>query len=190
MTAKAERKKAELIDKVVASALERLDAARASLAERFIRQFYAHVPPDDIVSEHPDNLYGAALSLWELGQSREVGTAKVRVHNPRPEEQGWRSSHTIVEIVNDDMPFLVDSVTAELTRLGVEVYLAIHPIVRVTRSPSGDLTELSDPETADEDAARESLMHVQISEQPAKRLAEIRDRLDVLLPEDHLYRLG
>jgi len=181
MTAKTERKKSELIDKVAGSALERLDSARGTLAERFIRQFYAHVPPDDIVGEHPDNLYGAALSLWDLGQSREVGTAKVRVHNPRPEEQGWRSSHTIVEIVNDDMPFLVDSVTSELARLGVEVYLAIHPIVRVTRESNGELAALADPETAGEKIPRESYMHVQIGEQPAERLLEIRARLDVVL---------
>ncbi len=183
MTAKAEQLKAELIDKVAGSAHERLDAVRAPLADRFIRQFYAHVPPDDVLKEHPDNLYGAALTLWNLGQSRETGSAEVRVHNPRPEEQGWRSSHTIVEIVNDDMPFLVDSVTAELSRLGVEVYLVIHPIVRLTRKPSGKFAELFDPETAGDEVPRESFMHVQISEQPSERHQEIRDRLKAVLSD-------
>ncbi len=183
MTAKAERKKAELIDKVAGSALERLDAARGALAERFIRQFYTHVPPDDIIAEHPDNLYGAALTLWELGQSRQAGTAKVRVHNPRPEEQGWRSSHTIVEIINDDMPFLVDSVTAELARQGIEVYLVIHPIIRMTRKPNGKLAKLFDPEEAGDDVPRESVMHVQISEQPRERNREIRAGLEAVLSD-------
>ncbi len=183
MTSKAEQKKADLIDKVAGRALERLDRAGAANVERFIRQFYAHVPPDDILNEDPDNLYGAALSLWDLGQAREPGTAKVRVYNPRDGEQAWRSSHTIVEIVNDDMPFLVDSVTSELARLGVEVYLAIHPILRVTRQPDGALSELSDPETAGDKVPRESFMQVQIGEQPAERLTEIRGRLDVVLSD-------
>ncbi len=187
MTARGERAKAKLIEKVVERAHERLEPARAALAEPFIQQFFAHVPPDDILNEQPDNLYGAAMTLWALGKSREVNisdrSAKVRVYNPRPEEQGWRSSHTIAEIINDDMPFLVDSVTSALSDLGVEVYLVIHPILRVKRKANGKVAEFLDPETAGDDVPRESFMHVQISEQPAEAHKDIRRRLETVLSD-------
>ena len=183
MTAKLEHLKTELVDKVIERARERLDGERAAVAERFIQQFFAHVPPDDILSEHPDNLYGAALTLWSFGQARGSGVAKVRAHNPRPEEQGWRSSHTIVEIINDDMPFLVDSVTAALGGLGVEVHLVIHPIIGVKRDAKGKLKELLEPAAFDDGTARESFMHIQISEQTSERHQEIAARLEEVLTD-------
>jgi glutamate dehydrogenase len=181
MTAKAEQLKAELIEKVAERVHERLEGERGKSAEQFIRLFYANVPPDDILNENPDNLYGAALTLWSFGQARTPGEAKVRANNPRPEEQGWHSSHTIVEIINDDMPFLVDSVTAALNGLGVEVYLVIHPILGVKRDAKGKLTGLSDTAAKDKGSVRESFMHIQISEQPAARHAEIANCLDQVL---------
>jgi len=181
MRGRAEQLKDELIDRVAERARERLKDARADLAERFARQFFANVPPDDILNESPDNLYGAALSLWATGQKRPPGTANIRVYNPRPEEQGWKSPHTVVEIINDDMPFLVDSLSVELVRLGTEVHLIIHPIIRLARDNEGKMTTLYDPDTAPDEAARESFMHIQISEQPPESLDMIRAGLETVL---------
>jgi glutamate dehydrogenase len=183
MAIKAEQLKAELIDRVAERLRERLERARAETAERFLRQFYANVPPDDILDESPDNLYGSALALWNLGQKRPPGACKIRVYNPRPEEQGWKSSHTIVEIINDDMPFLVDSVTAALNRLGAEVYLIIHPVIRVERDGRGKLVALCQAGKTRARAASESFMHIQISEQPSIRHEEIRKGLENVLAD-------
>ncbi len=183
MVIKAEQLKDDLIDRVAGRLRERLEAARVETAERFLRQFYANVPPDDILSEKPDNLYGAALALWNHGQTRPLGVSKVRVYSPKPEEQGWKSSHTIVEIINDDMPFLVDSVTAALNQLGLEVYLIIHPIVRLVRDAQGAVTALCQPSEACEGAVDESFMHIQISELSADRGQEIRKTLEAVLAD-------
>ena len=135
--------RAELIDRVCECARWRLgdDAAAASAA--FIRRYYAHVFTDDIDSQSADTLFGAAYAHWRLGERRSVGTTIVRVYNPRLDEHGWRSEHTIVEVVTDDMPFLVDSVTAELNRRDLTVHLVVHPILRVRRDPSGRLEQLA-----------------------------------------------
>ena len=116
----SEKSKAELIDQVVERVRARLDGEVPERAERFVRQVYAHVPPADILGDTPDNLAGAALSIWEHAQERVPGQPKVRVYTPRIETNGWESSHSVVEIVNDDMPFLVDSVSAELRRLDAD----------------------------------------------------------------------
>ncbi|MGH7187272.1 MAG: NAD-glutamate dehydrogenase, partial [Pseudomonadota bacterium] len=183
MGLKAEQKKSEVIGRVVARVHERLDSAHAKLAERFVRQFYAHVPPDDIIKEGADNLYGVAMALWNHAKVRRVGECKVRVYNPRPDEHGWKSTHSIVEIVNDDMPFLVDSVTAEINRQGAEVFLIIHPILGVVRDSKHKLVDLRESGKTTKIAAGESFMHVQISEQPSERHAEIAASMTAVLAD-------
>ncbi|MBT6431294.1 MAG: hypothetical protein HOK30_26755, partial [Rhodospirillaceae bacterium] len=89
---------------------ERFKRAECGQIKDFVGQFYARVSTEDICAAAPENLYGAALSLWKFAAQRDAGELKLRVYNPRTEEHGWKSAHTIVEIVAEDMPFLVDSV--------------------------------------------------------------------------------
>ncbi len=177
MTSRAEQLKAELIDRVAKLASSRLDKTRAAPVERFIRAFYANVPPDDILGDTPENLFGAALSLWNFGLQREPGRPKLRVYNPRLDQHGWRSPHTVVEAVNDDMPFLVDSITVALNRRELNVHLVIHPIVRIARDAAGRVL----PDGGD-GAGNESYMQVWVSEQTdAEALESIRGEIDSVL---------
>ncbi len=160
MASKAEQAKATLIERAVAVAETRLGKGRSAQAEFFLRAFYANVPPDDIVGAEPETLFAAALGLWTFGATRRPGQAKVRVFNPRHEEQGWRSTHTIVEIVNDDMPFLVDSVTAEINRQGLTVHLVIHPILHLCRDKDGRFSGIERPDGG----IAESFMQLRIDE--------------------------
>src|SRR5262249_20102990 len=81
---------------------------------------------------------------------------------------GWSPGHTVVEIITNDMPFLVDSVAAELTREGRAIHVVFHPQLVVRRTITGHLVELCDPAEAAEaatppqDAAVESWIHVEI----------------------------
>ena len=70
------------------------------------------------------------------------GTPKLRVYNPRSEEHGWSSPHTVIEIVNDDMPFLVDSVTMEVNRQGYTLHLFNHPLFSARRDQGRDAAVL------------------------------------------------
>ncbi|MGH7030426.1 MAG: NAD-glutamate dehydrogenase, partial [Stellaceae bacterium] len=138
----AEAKKAKLIKKAVALVEEALDPAERIAAERAIGELYQHVPPADVARRSPRDLGGAALSLWRLARRRRSGQAKIRVYNPEPVADGWSSPHTIVEMVNDDMPFLVDSATAAINARERVVNLVIHPILTVDRDPAGRLREI------------------------------------------------
>lgn len=89
----------------------------------------------------------------------------MRVHTPTVEENGWTCTHTVVEVVTDDMPFLVDSVTNELTRQGRGIHVVIHPQIVVRRDLTGKLIEvLTLPPVGDlpHDAHTESWIHVEI----------------------------
>jgi glutamate dehydrogenase len=188
MTVGAEQLKSDLIDRVADRVRQRLESDRADLVEAFVRQFYAHVPPDDLLGDDPDNLYGEALAMFWFAQKRKPEMPIVRVYNPHLEEHGYRSSHTVVEIVNDDMPFLVDSVTAKLMALDAQVLLVIHPILEVERDASGQLVnaqscrrEGGGKGKAAKGELRESFMHIEISEQPRDKHDEIRRELERVL---------
>src|SRR5215475_4581557 len=102
MATKAEQAKTDLIERIAQTVAQRLDRKRAPDVDRFVRLCYANVPPDDILEDSPENLFSAAMALWNFGLHRTPGSAKVRAYNPRLDEHGWRSPHTVVEIVNDD----------------------------------------------------------------------------------------
>ena len=162
---KSETLKQQLMDQVIRFIGGRIERARQAQAEAFVRQFYANVPVADIAQESPEDLFCAALSLWQFAHKRQPGVAKVRVFNPHQDEHGWRSSHTVIEIVNDDMSFLVDSVTAELARQDLDVHLVVHPIMHIARNKSGQVTEIGKP-----DAPAESVMQIRATQvaQPEK----------------------
>src|SRR5918999_3226034 len=117
MTAKVEEIEAALIDTVCSRVRERLTDDEAPQVEEFVRQYYRWVPPEDLIGRSPLDVYGAALAHWNFAGERPPGATKVRVYNPQFEQHGWQSTHTVVEIASDDMPFLVDSVSMELSRL-------------------------------------------------------------------------
>ena len=185
MATRAAQQKHEAVDAAAGLASRRMKGERGGDLARFLRQFYGHVPPDDILGRSADELYSAALSLWRFAEGRTAGRAKLRVINPRLEEHGWRSSRTVVQIVNDDMPFLVDSVTSALVAQGFTVHLIIHPILRLERDAKGEIVALHEPEAkTNGKVLRESFMQLEVSEETdAQRLAELAARLEQVLGE-------
>ena len=174
---KSETLKQQLMDQILRFVGGRIERARAAQVEAFVRQFYANVPVADIAQDPPEDLFCAALSLWQFAHKRQPGIAKVRVFNPHQDEHGWRSTHTIVEIVNDDMPFLVDSVTAELARQDLSVHLVVHPIMHIARDAAGQMTEIGK-----KDAPAESVMQIHATQvaQPQK-LAQLARGIESVL---------
>jgi glutamate dehydrogenase len=112
----------------------------------FIERFYRHVAADELRTRSPQTLAGVAAAHRELAEERQAGTAKVRVFNPSAEADGWSSSRTVVQIVTDDMPFLVDSVTGAIVAEGLDIHLLVHPQLVVTRDATGRLESVEDVE--------------------------------------------
>ncbi|MFG2340389.1 NAD-glutamate dehydrogenase [Streptomyces yangpuensis] len=136
----------------------------------YLQRYYLHTAPEDLTDRDPVDVFGAALSHYRLAENRPQGTANVRVHTPTVEENGWTSSHSVVEVVTDDMPFLVDSVTNELSRQGRGIHVVIHPQVVVRRDITGKLIEILGPDcdahgprtARPHDSLVESWIHVEI----------------------------
>src|SRR5215213_4250462 len=172
---KVEDPEQALTEAVCSRVREQLGGADADLAEAFARQLYRWVAPEDVAERDALDLYGLALGLFNFARERRPGTPKVRAYNPHFEEHGWQSTHTAVEIVTDDMPFLIDSVSMELNRRGFGVHLIIHPVLAVRRDSDGTLQEILAPaETLEEGATGESVIHAEVARQADPgRLADI-----------------
>ena len=106
--------------------------------EQFTHIYYAATPAQELESRKVDDLYGATLACWSFLQ-KSSGPSKIRVFNPDFEEHGWQSTHTIVEIVHPDMPFLVDSIRMELNRREMSIHFINHAVLPITREKSGNL---------------------------------------------------
>ena len=167
MTSAIEATKARLVDDAAALVDTMFAAADRAGARRFVAELYLHVPPADVAARAPAELCAAAFALWRFAAIRRPGEAAVRVFNPAAARDGWSSPRTIIEIVNDDMPFLVDSVTAAINAGGREVALVIHPVLGVARDAGGNLRAL-DPDVGGGHAwiGRESWMQIEITREP------------------------
>ncbi|MCX2949602.1 NAD-glutamate dehydrogenase [Lentzea sp. NEAU-D7] len=156
-TASPEQVRDELIERAAANAPELAD---------LIRLFYRHVPAEEVNDDDPVDLVGAVRSNYQLAESRVPGRAAVRILNPTRATDGWQCPVTVVQVVTDDMPYLVDSVASELTRGGVQVQRVVHPIVVVRRDPvTGERIEVlptADPADPPADALAESWMNIEV----------------------------
>jgi len=165
MPGAADARKEELVDQAEAllgDVADRLGSARPAALHRFIAELYRHVPPADLAGRSPAELAAAALSLWHLAAERRPGAPKIRLlacdkacgGEERGATPGW-----VVEIVNDDMPFLVDSTIAAIHRYNRAIRLVMHPVLDVSRDESGALLDIGSPA-----ALRESWMRVELVE--------------------------
>ena len=156
----AERRPAYGLDAICAAALR---TAGSEEAAQFTRRLYERVADRDLLAAPAAERAAAAAALLAFARRRLPGVAKVRAFNPTANDHGFESRHTVVQIVNDDMPFLVDSITNELNRRELGVALLAHPVMAVRRDLDGDLIEVANE--AGPRARRESLMHIEIDRQ-------------------------
>ena len=169
MPTKLEDVKRELVEEAAAQADARGGGAGLDpdTTRRLLTLYYRHVAPDDIIERSPVDVFGAAMSHYRLAVDRPQGTAAVRVFTPSVHDQGWTAAgHTVVEVVTDDMPFLVDSLTMALTAQERAIHVVIHPQLLVRRDVAGRLREVCDGEGVESgtgpEVLRESWMHVEI----------------------------
>ena len=158
---------AEIIEKVVAQ-LRDMTAEERSRAETFIRAYYRQVDPADLGARSISNLHSAALAHLNLINEFKTGAPKLRVYNPQRDRDGWESTHTVIDIINDNMPFLVDSVTMEVNRQGMTLHLIIHPVIKTRRDANGALIDILPSESV-KDALSESVMHAEVDRQTDPR---------------------
>ena len=133
-----------------------LDACAEGVPTDLVRHYYRHVADEDLAAFGPRKLAGIVRSHLELAQQRTPGIAQVRLVRPTQGEDGWATGFAVLQIVTDDMPFLVDSVIAELSRHDRSVHALIHPQFDVRRDDDGALQSVGGGDLA------ESWIHLEL----------------------------
>ena len=122
----------------------------------FVNEFYKNASPEDL-SLRPDELYAIAVSNWKFISEYNQTGSKIRIFNPTLEEHGWISSHTIIQILTTDMPFLIDSITSNLLEDGNTLHMIMHPVLKTSRDAKGKMVAKGGKKTV------ESVMHIEIT---------------------------
>ena len=174
---------ADLVTRVAQTARGSQSGPQAELAERFAQLYYGGADPQELAARDLNDLAGAAAAHLDFGRRHAGGASGVQVFNPKLEEHGWQSTHTVVQIVGDDMPFLVDSASMEINRQGLTLHLVIHPVLRVRRDAKGKLQDIAPPAVAG-DGRQESFIYLEVDRQtdPA-RLKAIGEGLHRVLAD-------
>ena len=177
-----------LIKKVAAYTKKRLPNQHSENLVKFISLYYLYSNVEELESRSVADLYGAALSHWELMSQRSLHEIKIRIFNPHYEQHGWQSTHTIIEAVVDDMPFLVDSMRMEINRMGLTTHLMVHMGgMKVVRDEEGYILDVLPLDQNNPAAVIEAPIYMEIDRQTdPKVLNEIQNNLIRVLNDVHV----
>ena len=164
------------IKPILAALAKRLPKARQAEAQAFANAFYVRMSGDEFAQHGADGWAALAADILEFARARKPGKANVRLFNPTIKEHGWESPHTVVQVVNDDMPFLVDSVTMALAEQGIGVHVLGHPVMAIARDKAGKLAAVGE-------GTPESFIHLEVDRQPQAAMAAIRASIEKVLGE-------
>ena len=136
---------------------DRVAAGRAELVEQFAAAAYRRAPVERVGSMDADAAVAMLIDSFDFMDSRRAGELALRVFNPTTAEQGWEAAGTVVEVNLEDGPFLLSTVTEELTRLGLDSTQAMHPVMGVLRGSDGHIAAVLPARQAQ---ARECWIHL------------------------------
>ncbi len=181
MTLNLEDSRADIIEKLEALIKQRLPVAESKIIKEFLAQYYLGVSPNDLREKSIEELYGALLAQWQFIYTRKPGESKIRVYNPQIEANGWQSVHTIIEIVQENKPFILDTIRLALKSLDINVRLIIHAEgIKITRNNVGKIVAINDLNS--QNAIAEAPIFIEIDRQSdAKKLKEIQEKLTLVL---------
>ena len=185
MTASIDKKKQSLLEQVVSILGARTNTGKARQARYYTQALFGRVPIEELSRETPVALAAIASEQMEFISNRPTNEALISVFNPTIENDGWESQHSIVEMVNDDMPFLVDTANVVMAEMNLGVHLMIHPVIHVERDGRGRVKAYYS--SAEGKGEPESIIHMQIDRQNNPDvLAKIQARLSSAMSDVRL----
>lgn len=154
-----------ILDNVCKLIQKKVRADNVLLVEKFAKALYSNMSKEDLANRNDSDLYGAALSLWNSLEKNTSDDAVIRVFNPEVAKDGWQSSHTIVEIIAKDMPFLVDSVRMAMTRENIASHLLLHSPLKIQRDKKDKISGLSSLKAEQESTSTKTVFFIEIDRQ-------------------------
>ena len=150
----------------------------SAMFEEFVKNFYSQNKAQDFGGYSMADVHNFVRAGFNFFSQRKSGELKIRVYNPTLEKDGFESYYTLIEVLNDDMPFLVDSTVSFLDKQGIKVRNIIHPIYWVLRDKNGQLQKISD----DKNSPHESLIQLHLEKiSSPKNLQDLQEGITKIL---------
>ena len=156
--------KATFIDQITQAIMAHHRGEEAQSLIDFVALFYDQYPVTELNGRKVSDVYGSSFANWHFVQEKASERPKVRVYNPTLDQDGWLSSHTIVSVLQNDMPFLVDSIRMEMNRRNIAIHSVKSTIAFVKRDKAGNIESFR-PASGNiaEDEQREALVYLEVN---------------------------
>lgn len=172
-----------LLENVVNLIHAKVPNIQAKQVEQFANCLYAHMSKDDLKARNDSDLYGAVLSLWNAANLTLPGESHIRVFNPSQSKHGWQSTHSIIEVIQPDMPFLVDSISMALNRLGITSHMTLHTPLSIKRT-KGRISQVKYCDDTDEKSENVAIFLIEIDRQSSdKEIKRLEKELESVLSD-------
>ncbi|MFN3234518.1 MAG: NAD-glutamate dehydrogenase [Gammaproteobacteria bacterium] len=167
MTQRFQQQKELVIEEVISHIKTHVPEASAGLVTEFAYRFFEIISPEDLLDRDVSEWSGLVFSLWKFVFNRQPGEQKIRVYNPTYEKHGWESTHTIIEVSHDDMPFLVDSILMEVNSRGLLCHLVMHVgVFNVVRNAASHIEMICDAsKKIPKDVSCEAVIYIEVDRQ-------------------------
>ena len=166
--------KVRILDAIIAARVKTDVLTSRNQVKDFLGQYFADVPVEDLEGRDEAVMARIAIDHLEFAKKRRRGRALLRIFNPVEKVHGYRSNYTIIEMVNDDMPFLVDSVTAAINRRELGVHITVHPVIRIKRDGKGNIARIQARD--DKDGRDESFVRFAVDRETGPDLLKLLER--------------
>ena len=153
----------------------------------FVKDLYFAADPEDLIDYTAEELVEFTKDCWNQLSTHKSNTHKIRIFNPKFGKIGENHKHrTVIELINDNMPFLVNSVMAALQSFGKETYLVLHPVINLMRDKKGGIKTYYGLDYPDgiRGIRHESVIQLHIERIENKQEAnELKKQLDLVLDD-------
>ena len=180
----------ELIGTLQEPLARHLPSATCEQILDFAKKLYETAAVDELSLWPEETFYGTTLSLWnfvqdfQLNKEKQPAKPKLKIFNPDFEKDGWQSSHTLIQVLNTNKPFLVDSLRLELNRRNLTLHTIHNAILQSERTAKGQLKNLQ-PQGSSE-GQEESLIFIEVDRLTPAEIRDLQSHLLSILQEVHL----
>jgi glutamate dehydrogenase len=149
-----------MLKNYIQKALSKLPSNASEVQKNLLKALASKIPSEDLEQIDHEIFAGMVVTQWDLAKNRKPGERRIKIETPLLKGHSYRK--TVIDFVNDDMAFLVDSIAAEINKKNSLIELLLHPIIYVRHDKSGKLVDASD--TPKEGYTRQSHIRVRIRE--------------------------
>lgn len=174
----------ELVDSLALRTQKEASKVQGPLVKDFVHYFYTNPAKESLTRLPRETLVGGLFKIWSFFYERKKNAPKLRVYYWKPKKSLTLSERIVIDIVNDNMSFLLDSLYGLLHRLGTEPRLTFHPIMKVQRNKAGKIINITSPQNTHSKGALESIIHCEIVDNISPQLVkELKKRIPEMLQD-------